>query len=107
MPRNGCPRRSHAQGAQPRHGGGHQSLAARLVDGPCSLLDDDRTHAAARRVDGSSEADRPTAHDHYVGVEPHVEGAGSSDSARSSTLIRTISSAALSTVKVSAVSQAV
>ena len=85
-------------------GPGHQSLAARLVDGRGPRLVHDHVEAGAGGVQGGGQTDRAAADHHDVTHRrPRARGGGGVASAWSSTRIRTASNPALSTVKTSAV----
>ena len=79
-----------------RDGVRHHALAARLVQHPGSTFDDDDVESGPRAVQRGGQARRPAARDEQV---DHVRLA----SASFSTLSRVRSSAALSTVKTTAV----
>ncbi len=81
------------------HGAGQQPLAAGLVDRSGARLAEHDVEAGAGRDQGGGEADGASSGHHQV---PHP-AATDSRRARSSTRIRVVSSAALSTVKPSAV----
>src|ERR1700733_6556103 len=101
--------RLDAQGGEPPHRGGHHPLTARLVDGRAARLGDGGRQAGERAADRRHQAHRPPAHhedvDHAVVYEAAVtlpDGAAAARAAVSQR-IRTVSSAALSTVNAPAV----
>src|SRR5690606_3927364 len=97
-----------AELAEERDAVRHDPFAARLVDDACARLDDEDMHAAQARGDGGGEARGAAARDDEVGPHASTSRRVSSTSiARSSTRIRTARSSAFSTVKESAVIQAV
>ena len=100
MPRNGLPCGINAEPLQVPHGVRHQPFAAGLVDRSAAPLDDDDLQPRPRAVQRGGQPGRAAARDEQV---DHVRLA----SAAFSTLIRVRSSAALSTVKTSAVIHAV
>src|SRR6202000_793864 len=93
----------------PPRGGGHEALAAGLVHGARARLGDRDRQARERAVDSRGEAHRAAADDKHV---DHVAaglvacGVAAAASARVSHRMRTVSSAALSTVNAHAVIQA-
>ena len=96
--------RVDAERGQVGDGARHQALAARLVDRRRPRLADDDVEAGPGGVQRGGQADRPAAGDDEV--THRTAQSGSVARAWSSTRIRTRSSAALSTVKTSAVIQA-
>ncbi len=78
----------------------HHPFAARLVENPTTAFDDDHLESRPRAVQRGGQTRRPAPADEQV---DHVRLA----SAVFSTLIRVLSSTALSTVKTTAVSHAV
>lgn len=91
---------------------GHQALAAGLVDRARPRLEDDGRQTRADGIQRRGEADRAAADDDDVdahGVAPVGAPAGEAISRKASfsTRMRTVSSAALATVKTRAVTQAV
>ena len=100
MPRNGLPAAWTPRRCSCAHGVRHQAFTARLVDGPAPTLHDDDLESGAGAVDRGGQPGRPAARDEQVDHR-------SLASAAFSTLIRVVSSAALSTVNTSAVIHAV
>ena len=90
----------HAEAVQLPHGMGHQPFTARLVDGPATTFHDDDLEARAGAVDRGGQPGRSPACNQQVDHR-------SLASAAFSTLIRVVSSAALSIVNASAVIHAV
>ena len=85
---------------------GHQSLAAGLVDGAGARLEDQDVEPGAGGVQGGGEPGRAAAGDDEVPHALTCSGLGSEASAAFSQRIRTVSRAALATVKTTAVIQA-
>ena len=97
--------RRDAERREPPHGGGHDALAARLVDGSRARLGDRDRQARERAVDRSGKSHRAAADDKHVdhGAAGLTARGAAAASARISHRMRTVSSAALSTVKTHAV----
>ena len=100
MPLNGLPTASHTEAVQLPHGVGHQAFAARFVDGPAAMFDDHDLESGSGTVDRGGQPGRAPARHEQIDHR-------SLASAAFSTLIRAVSSAALSSVNASAVIQAV
>ncbi len=96
--------RVHPEVAEGGERTGHQPLAAGLVDDAGALVEDGDVEPLTGGVQGGREPRRAATHHDQV---LHVDaGAGRVLSAAFSVRIRTVSSAALSTVKTTAVTQA-
>ena len=97
--------RRDAERREPPHGGGHDALAARLVDGGRARLGDRDRQARERAVDRRGKAHRAAADDKHVdhGAAGLTARGAAAASARISHRMRTVSSAALSTVNTHAV----
>ena len=92
--------RMDAEAVQLVHGVRHQAFTARLVDDPAPTLHNHDLESGAGAVDRGGQPGRPAARDQQIDHR-------SLASASFSTLIRVVSSAALSAVNVSAVIHAV
>ena len=92
--------RLHPDRGQPGHGGRHQPLAARLVDRPRPRLGHGDLEPGPGALDGRGQPGRAAAGDQ------DVDHLAATASARLSHRIRTVSSAALSTVNPAAVTHA-
>lgn len=104
MPRSGWPAGA-TEGRQPPDGGGHDALAAGLVHRCRARLGDRDRQARPRAVDRRGQAHRAAAdHQHVDHGAAVMAGRGAAAArARVSHRIRTVSSAALSTVNAAAV----
>ena len=100
MPRNGLPCTDNTETFQLPDGVWHQPFTAGLVDGSAAPFDDNHLKPRPRAVQRGGQPGRAAASDEQV---DHVRLA----SAAFSTLIRVLSSAALSTENTSAVIHAV
>ncbi len=98
--------RRDAQGREPPHRGGHHALAARLVDRGRARLGDRDRQARQRAADRRGQAHRAAADDEHVdhgAAGLTACGAAAAARAPDSHRMRTVSSAALSTVNAHAV----
>ncbi len=97
-----------AQRPQPGDAAGHDAFSAGLVDGRGPRLDDDRLQARQRAVDRGGQTGRAaTGHQDvdHAGTDPNEVATPAS--ARFSHRMRTVSTAAFTSVKTTAVTQAV